>query len=214
MNDMYKYSQKQGEYRKDIPTNELLSKCNIKFGDCYDSNGKKVPGLIWKSFDESKKSFNFHIVPENREFDSKKAIDIGKAIKQKLDNLQFEFKMSKNLSQGSKTWTKGHKYLCITFKDYEYILGYQSLICSNATPKVIDCYLDCIQFMRYCEKEDGPNYLDEKDDLVILYPENIKNKSQKADQKGHIVINSGLNLNINSHEEIADEFIKFIVSTV
>lgn len=180
-----------------IPSNNSASR--VALGKCFELNGKESYSY-WKSFDES--SRNFHIVPYKKREETK-YMSVMEQIKRIID----EKMIVGCLHKGSKEWTSQHKWIEAEGDNMSYILGFQTLAFDES--KILNCYLDKIQFYAFPKTEKGPNFYtkDKAGSIIIMYPSNIDGKFCAMNDR--VVYNSGLTIEDKS-ETIAEKFQEFI----
>lgn len=178
-----------------IPSNNSASK--VAVGKCFELNGKEIYSY-WKSFEEGSK--NFHIVPcEIRE--ETKYMLVMEQIK------SIDEKMVIGCLHRGKKCTLQHKWIEAEDEKMSYVLGFQTLAFDEN--KILNCYLDKIQFYAFPKNEKGPNFYtkDKEGSFVVMYPSNIDGKFCAMNDR--VVYNSGLTTE-DKPEKIAERFYEFI----
>lgn len=171
---------------------------------------------IWYSYDLD--SFNFHIVPSpeseiGRDFLGRWVI-LNHRLKQILINSHSindeGFCLGKRTG-GPKEWVKCHKYIVVKKEEFEYLLSFNTLICSERNE--ISNKLGKIQFYRYKQINGHINrYYDENNEKkpIMMYPDSFETIDPKWNSNtGHCVYNTEYDINSRAID-IAKAFIDFI----
>lgn len=151
--------------------------------------------MVWYSFHDNKKHFNFHIAPHLQD---DAYINLIKPYYKKIEEECNERGIYLSSKQGTLSWTKNHKWMEVSIGGFVYMLAFQSLYCDKN--KKIDVDFGKIQFHAFSSNYLGPNF-DKNGEFKMMYPS--KESFEKLDEETcHCVQNTNYIIkNIESDEK-------------